>query len=100
MELLDRPDRPTAVFGANDVVAAGILKAVRRLGLRVPEDVAVVGYDDSTVCGMLEPELTSVRINCRRMGELCVERLRALLAGEDCPSVTTVPTELCIRGTT
>ena len=100
MELLDRPDRPTAVFGANDVVAAGILKAVRRLGLRVPEDVAVVGYDDFTVCGMLEPELTSVRINCRRMGELCVERLRALLAGEDCPSVTTVPTELCIRGTT
>ena len=100
MELLDRPDRPTAVFGANDVVAAGILKAAHRLGLRVPEDVAVVGYDDSTVCGMLEPELTSVRINCRRMGELCVERLRALLAGEDCPSVTTVPTELHVRGTT
>lgn len=99
-ELLDRPDRPTAVFGANDVVAAGILKAARRLGLRVPEDVAVVGFDDSTVCGMLEPELTSVRINCRRMGELCVERLRALLAGEECPTVTTVPTELKIRGTT
>ena len=100
MELLDRPDRPTAVFGANDVVAAGILKAARRLGLRVPEDLAVVGFDDSSVCGMLEPELTSVRINCRKMGELCVERLRALLAGEDCPLVTTVPTQLHIRGTT
>ena len=100
LELLDRPDRPTAVFGANDVVAAGILKAAHRLGLRVPEDVAVVGFDDSTVCGMLEPELTSVRINCRRMGELCVERLRALLAGEECPPVTTVPTELHVRGTT
>ena len=100
MELLDRPDRPTAVFGANDVVAAGILKAARRLGLRVPEDLAVVGFDDSSVCGMLEPELTSVRINCRKMGELCVERLRALLTGEDCPLVTTVPAQLHVRGTT
>lgn len=100
LELLDRPDRPTAVFGVNDVVAAGILKAARRLGLRVPEDLAVVGFDDSTVCGMLEPGLTSVRINCRQMGELCVERLRALLAGEECPPVTTVPTELHVRGTT
>ena len=100
MELLDRPDRPTAVFGANDVVAAGTLKAARRLGLRVPEDVAVIGYDGSNVCGMLEPELTSVRINCRRMGELCVERLQALLAGEECPPVTTVPTELQLGGTT
>ena len=70
------------------------------MGLRVPEDLAVVGFDDSSVCGMLEPELTSVRINCRKMGELCVERLRALLAGEDCPLVTTVPTQLHIRGTT
>lgn len=100
LELLDRPDRPSAVFGVNDVVAAGILKAASRLRLRVPEDVAVVGFDDSSVCGMLEPELTSVRINCRRMGELCVERLRALLAGEECPAVTTVPTELRVRGST
>lgn len=97
-ELLDRPDRPTAVFGVNDVVAAGILKAASRLKLRVPEDVAVVGFDDSAICGMLEPELTSVRINCRRMGELCVERMRALLAGEECPPVTTVPAELHVRG--
>ena len=100
MELLDRPDRPTAVFGANDVVAAGIMKAAHRLGLQVPKDLAVVGFDDSSVCGMLEPELTSVRINCRKMGVLCVERLRALLAGEECPPVTTVPTELHVRGTT
>lgn len=95
----DRP-RPTAVFGANDVIAAGVIKAARRLGLRVPEDLAVVGFDDSTVCTMLEPELTSVHINCRRMGELCVERLGALLEGETCPQVTIVPPELRVRGTT
>ena len=100
MELLTQKDRPTAVLGANDVIAAGVMKAARRLGLRVPEDVAVVGFDDSTICTMLEPELTSVHINCRRMGELCVERLRSLLSGEECPALTTVPEELKVRGTT
>ena len=98
-ELLSRPDRPTAIFGTNDVVAAGAMKAARRLGLRLPEELAVTGLDDSSACGMLEPELTSVHIDCRRMGELSVARLQALLAGEtDVPQVTVVPTELRVRG--
>lgn len=97
-ELLSQKNRPTAVFGANDVIAAGVMKAARRLKLRVPEDVAVVGFDDSTICTMLEPELTSVHINCQRMGEIGMEHLLALLAGEDCPTVTTVPVELKVRG--
>lgn len=99
LELLDRKDRPTAVFGSNDVIAAGVIKAAIRLKLRVPEDVAVVGYDDSILCGVTEPELTSIHVNCRRMGELCVERLAAMLDGESesTPQVTLVPTELHIR---
>ncbi|MEG1989126.1 MAG: substrate-binding domain-containing protein, partial [Oscillibacter sp.] len=102
LELLDRKDRPTAVFGSNDVIAAGVIKAAIRLRLRVPEDVAVVGYDDSILCGVTEPELTSVHVNCRRMGELCVERLQAMLDGGDgnAPQVTLVSTELHIRKST
>ena len=50
-ELLSRPDRPTAIFGTNDVVAAGAMKAARRLGLRLPEELAVTGLDDASVCG-------------------------------------------------
>ena len=97
-ELLSRPDRPTAIFGTNDVVAAGAMKAARRLSLRLPEELAVTGLDDASVCGMLEPELTSVHIDCRRMGELSVERLQSLLAGdENVPQVTVVPTELRVR---
>ena len=99
LELLSRQDRPTAIFGGNAVMAAGAMKAALRLGLRVPEDLAVTGLDDSSACGMLEPELTSVHIDCRRMGELSVARLQALLAGEtDVPQVTVVPTELRVRG--
>ena len=101
MDLLRRKDRPTAVFGANDVIAVGVMKAARRLGMRIPEDVSVVGFDDSSVCTMLEPELTSVHINCRRMGELSVERLQALLSGKgECQMTTVVPTELRVRGST
>lgn len=75
------------------------MKAARRLGLRVPEDVAVVGYDDSNICGMLEPELTSVHVDCRRMGELCMEQLAALLDGtQEVPRLTVVPVNLCTRG--
>lgn len=99
-ELLRQKNRPTAVFGANDVIAAGAMKAAIRLGLRVPEDVAIVGFDDSTMCAVMEPELTSVHINCRRMGELSVERLQALLAGETCPQATVVPAELRVRRST
>ena len=74
------------------------MKAARRLGLRLPEELAVTGLDDASVCGMLEPELTSVHIDCRRMGELSVERLQSLLAGdENVPQVTVVPTELRVR---
>jgi DNA-binding LacI/PurR family transcriptional regulator len=98
LELLVRPDRPTAVFSANDVIAASVIKAARRLGLRLPEDLAVVGFDDSSICTLLEPELTSVHTNCRRMGELCMERLKALLDEEpDIPRITTLPTELTVR---
>lgn len=96
--LLGRPDRPHAIFAFNDTLAAGVMKAARRLGLRIPEDVAVVGYDDSTVCLLLEPELTSVHVDCRRMGELCMERMTALLDGEtDVPRLTVVPVSLQIR---
>ena len=97
--LLGLPEPPTAVIAANDWMAAGFYEAMEQRKLRVPEDLAVTGLDDSSACGMLEPELTSVHIDCRRMGELSVARLQALLAGEtDVPQVTVVPTELRVRG--
>ena len=98
LRLLELPERPTAIIATNDTVAAGVIKAARRKGLRLPEELAVTGIDDSSVCTMLEPELTSAHIDCRRMGELCVECLMALLDGRtDVPRLTVVPTELVVR---
>ena len=97
-ELLSRPARPTAVFAFNDVLAAGVMKAARRLGLEIPQELSVVGFDDSTICAMLEPELSSAHVDCRRMGELSMERMTALLSGEEnVPRLTVVPVELRVR---
>lgn len=99
MKLLDRPDRPTAVAAANDVIAAGVLKAARRLDIAVPGALSVVGFDNSSICGMLEPELTSVRVDVRSMGERCTDLLCAGMDGAaDVPPVTVVPTQLIQRG--
>ena len=98
VELLRRPERPTAVFAFNDVLAAGVIKAATRLGLRVPDDVAVVGFDDSSSCTLLTPELSSVHVDCRRMGEICLEQLTALLNGDtEVPRLTVVPVSLRTR---
>lgn len=96
--LLQLEDRPTAVFCTNDTVAAGAMKAVIRAGLRIPEDMAIVGFDDSTVSHIVEPELTTVRIDMDRMGRLAAEKLFDLIDGK--PSAETrieIPTELIVR---
>ncbi|HLT02146.1 MAG TPA: LacI family DNA-binding transcriptional regulator [Geminicoccaceae bacterium] len=59
--LLSGADRPTALFAANDAMAAGALRAAAALGLAVPHDVAVAGFDDSSIAGLTTPALTSVR---------------------------------------
>ena len=96
--LLQLENRPTAAFCTNDTVAAGAMKAVIRAGLRIPEDVAIVGFDDSSVSRIVEPELTTVRIDMDRMGQLAAEKLFDLIEGK--PSGETrivIPTELIVR---
>ncbi|MEV6249800.1 substrate-binding domain-containing protein [Streptomyces sp. NPDC051742] len=54
-ELLSRPDRPTAVFTANDMQALGVYRAARELGLRIPDDLSVVGFDDVPTVAWVDP---------------------------------------------
>lgn len=98
MKLLSGPERPTAVLAVSDVVAAGVMKAARRLGLSVPGQLAVTGYDDSAICNLLEPELTSVHVDVRRMGETAVDLLRRGMDGGETPRLTVIPTRLVERG--
>ncbi|WP_114559062.1 LacI family DNA-binding transcriptional regulator [Desertihabitans aurantiacus] len=59
-ELLERPDRPTAIFAGSDMQALGVLRAARELGLRVPEDLSLVGYDNLPLSAWVDPPLTTV----------------------------------------
>ncbi|HWR85750.1 MAG TPA: LacI family DNA-binding transcriptional regulator [Rhodoglobus sp.] len=68
-ELLAGLERPTAIFAGSDLQALGVLEAARPLGLRIPEDVSVVGYDDIPLAQWVTPRLTTVRQPLRRMAE-------------------------------
>ena len=97
-ELLDRAPDIDAVFAASDLMAAGALQALRRAGRRVPQDVAVVGYDDSLIASSTEPPLSSVRQPTEDMGR---EMARLLLAVISTPSPVArrviLDTQLVIR---
>ena len=81
-ELLDLPDPPTAIFAFNDNLAVGTIQAARARGLRVPEDLSVVGFDDSESASLITPALTTVRQPLAEMGRTAVNLLRRLLDGQ------------------
>jgi len=92
--IMARPDAPTALLCGNDQMAAGAYLALARLGLRVPEDISVVGYDNEPLAARLAPPLTTIEIPFHRMGSLATD---TLLSGSelstepvliDCPLVT------------
>ena len=100
-KLLALEDRPTALFCTNDTIAIGAMKAIMRAGLRIPEDIAVIGYDDSENSRMIEPELTTVQVDKTAMGRIAAERLIALIEGE-APRKETIQTtvKLVVRKST
>ncbi|RJK96016.1 LacI family DNA-binding transcriptional regulator [Vallicoccus soli] len=100
-ELLDLADPPTAVFASSDQMAFGVYEAVRRRGLRVPEDVSVVGFDDLALAAWASPPLTTVRQPLAEMGALAARTVLGLARGEqaDNPRVE-LATELVVREST
>lgn len=80
--LLARSPRPRAVFATNDMMAVGAMMAIRDAGLRIPDDVAVAGYDDITIARLLNPPLTTVAQFPERLGRRAAEMLFERLSGE------------------
>ncbi|HSO51902.1 MAG TPA: LacI family DNA-binding transcriptional regulator [Actinomycetes bacterium] len=96
--LLERPGDPVdAVFAASDLMAAGALRALRAAGRRVPEDVAVVGFEDSAVARYAQPPLTTVRQPIEEMGRQATRLLLAQVAGEAGGMHLVLDTELVVR---
>jgi DNA-binding LacI/PurR family transcriptional regulator len=96
LSLLDRGVAFDAVFGASDLIAIGAMGALAARGLRVPGDVAVVGFDDIAMARSVTPSLTTVVQDTRRAGRLLVEALINLIEGKPVHSAR-LPTHLIVR---
>ncbi|MFE4661203.1 LacI family DNA-binding transcriptional regulator [Streptomyces hydrogenans] len=94
--LLERAPDVDAVFVASDLMAQGVLDALARAGRRVPEDIAVGGFDDSPAALSSQPPLTTIRQPWDRISAEMVRTLLARIAGED-PATVILPTELVVR---
>ena len=95
------PAPPTAVFAACDEVAAGVVEAARARGLRVPEDLSVVGFDDTQLARYASPPLTTVRQPLREMGAVALRTALRMAAGEELDSHhVELATELIVRKST
>jgi len=99
-DLLSCKPLPTAVFCFNDMTAIGLLNALYERGVRVPEDLSVVGFDDVDFAAHFSPPLTTVRQPTDMMGRRLVHLLQDLIEGEDDVEPEMLPTELVVRGTT
>jgi LacI family transcriptional regulator len=99
--LLDLRKPPTAVFAASDQMALGAIEALRRRGLRVPEDMSVVGFDDLPEVRWLSPPLTTVRQPLTEMGKVAARTVLRLARGEELDSPRLeLATELVVRAST
>ncbi len=99
-DLLARTPRPTAIFAANDYMAVGVIGALREAGLRVPEDIAVAGFDDIAIARYLDPPLTTVRVESFRLGQRGMELLLEALkpgASDGTMRHEVLPTTVVVR---
>jgi len=100
-ELLALPDRPTALIGFNDKMAVGAMAAAARLGLSVPENLSIAGFDDIDLARATSPLLTTVRQPLEEMGRMAVTLLMRLLERHQLEALhVELATELIVRGST
>ncbi|WP_417726644.1 LacI family DNA-binding transcriptional regulator [Roseovarius sp.] len=98
-QLMAKTPPPTAVICGNDVLAVGAVQMARKLGLRVPEDVSITGFDDIELATVVDPALTTVHVPHREMGREAARLLVGMVNGATPPPPVCLETEFCARGT-
>jgi DNA-binding LacI/PurR family transcriptional regulator len=98
--LLDRPTLPTAVFAANDEIAVGAIRAIRAAGLRVPQDISIMGFDDQRLARIYEPAISTIHLPTFDLGFQAMVKLRRILKGEHFEHDAVLPTHVVERSTT
>lgn len=95
--IADNKDIPTAFFSSNDEMAIGAIKALQENNIRVPEDVAIVGFDDIVISSYIQPKLTTVRRPMYELGSFAAHMLLTMLSGKSMNSSMVLSTELVVR---
>jgi DNA-binding LacI/PurR family transcriptional regulator len=98
MALLKRQSRPTALFCRTDILAGAAVQGALELGLRVPEDVSVIGHDDIEIAAYLSPPLTTVSLNIPRIASAAMGSLLTMIKEDAPPSIRVLGTHLVVRG--
>lgn len=97
--LLSLPERPTAIFSANDINAIYGYKAINEFNLKIPDDISIVGFDDIDLARMAIPPLTTIRVYKEELGSVAVRNLREIIYGKaDGRSTTVIPVRLVKQG--
>ncbi|MDI6637836.1 MAG: substrate-binding domain-containing protein, partial [Bacillota bacterium] len=99
LRLMDLPQPPTAIFADNDMTALGVLKALHERGIRVPDEVSVIGFDDIQVASHTHPPLTTMHIPKQQLGSIAARRLVDIINGVDpAPVKIVIRATLVVRG--
>lgn len=98
--LLSRANRPTAIFAGNDEMAIGIYTSARKLGLSIPDDLSIVGFDDTPMASRIAPALTTVRLPIRDMGREAARGIMRNLSGADASENESFSPEIILREST
>mgnify|MGYP005937740459 FL=1 len=94
--LLEHPETD-GIFASSDLIAAQVLQRLYAMGKRVPEDIKVVGFDDTVIAGITTPSITTIHQPIEEMSELSIAYIDRRRKGEMVPSVTTMPVSLVVR---
>jgi len=100
LEILALPDRPTAFFCSNDEMALGVCRAAASLGVRVPEDLSVVGFDDAPLAQIATPTITTVQQPVTELARLATHAVLRLIEGEGAVEGKILPNRLIVRSST
>lgn len=93
-------DLPTAFFAVNDTIAAEAIHSLKQHGYRIPEDISIIGFDDANIGNFSEPRITSMKIDCRKLGELALNRIVEIQKGDKSILHTYIDTPLIIKEST
>ncbi|RMF01550.1 MAG: LacI family transcriptional regulator [Chloroflexi bacterium] len=96
-QLLDLPERPTAIFVTNNQMTLGALHALKERGLKCPQDISLISFDDHDWASLFSPPLTVISQPTYHLGKTAAGMLMRLIKGEPAPAPTTLPVELVIR---